>query len=179
MRPAVEWDDVARNQPGALVLLREIILPLSLLAPAATYFGIQMFNVEWNAEYGYSMMRDRAPVIVVATYVFEVVSIYMLAGVFYLLARSEGRHPSFLDALRLSALGAIPLLLSGATLVIPFNVVFSMIATLYSLYLYYLGATRLIGIRESDATMFVGMAMLCMFILSGFLGAISAALGIT
>ena len=58
------------------------------------------------------------------------------------------------------------LMASGVTLVIPFNVIFSMMALLYSFYLYYLGATRLIGMQPSDATMFAGMAMVGMFYFS-------------
>ena len=53
-----------------------------------------------------------------------------------------------------------------------------MIAMLYSFYLYYLGAVRLIGIRPPDATMFVGVAMVCMLLLSGFMGGFASMLGI-
>lgn len=178
LRPEAEWDAVARDVPGASILLRNFLLPLSLLAPAATIVGMLLFDTGWNPEYGYSMMRERAPAIAVATYAFEITSVYMLAAVFYLLARTERRPPGFITTLQMATFGSIPLLLSGATLVIPFNVIFSLMALLYSFYLYYLGATRLIGMQPSDATMFVGMAMVCMLFLSGVMGAIGSALGV-
>lgn len=176
--PEAEWDAVARDMPGADVLLRGYLLPLSLLAPMATLVGMLVFDTGWNPEYGYSMLRARAPVIAVGTYAFEIASVYLLAAVFYLLARTERRSPSFLVTLQVAVLGSIPLLLSGATLLIPFNVIFSMIAMLYSFYLYYLGAARLIGIPPSEATMFVGVAMFCMLVLSGFMGGIASTFGI-
>ena len=178
LHPEAEWDAVARDMPGAAGLLRSILLPLALLAPIATIIGMFFFDTGWNADYGYSLLRDRAPVIAVATYAFEIASVYLLALVFHLLARTEGRTPGFLSSFQVAALGSIPLLLSGATLFIPFNVIFSMIAMLYSFYLYYLGAVRLIGIRPPDATMFVGVAMVCMLLLSGLMGGFASMLGI-
>ena len=178
LQPEAEWDAVAREMPGAVVLLRSFLLPLALLAPLATIIGMLIFDTGWNPEYGYSMLRDRAPMIALGTYVFEIASVYLLAVIFYLLARTEGRSPSFLVAFRLAVFGSIPLLLSGATLVIPFNVIFTMVAMLYSFYLYFLGAARLIGIRPSDASMFVGVAMICMMVLSGFMGGFASMLGL-
>ena len=178
LRPEAEWDAVARDMPGTSILLCHFLLPLSLLAPAATMTGMLLFDTGWSPEYGYSMIRERAPAIAVATYAFEIASVYMLATVFYLLARTEKHPPRFLITLQIAVFGSIPLLLSGVTLVIPFNVIFSMMALLYSFYLYYLGATRLIGMQPSDATMFAGMAMVGMFLLSGFMGAIASALGL-
>ena len=178
LHPQAEWVAVAHDSPGASVLLRGFLLPLGLLAPMATVVGMLVFDTRWNPEYGYSMLRDRAPIIAVGTYAFEIASVYLLAAVFYLLAHTEGRSPTFLATLQLAVLGSIPLLLSGATLVIPFSVIFSLIAMLYSFYLYYLGVMQLIGIPSADATMFVGVAMICMLVLSSFMGGIASMLGI-
>lgn len=177
LAPQAEWDAVAHEVPDAALLLRRFLLPLSLLAPLATIAGMILFDTTWNAEYGYSILHDRAINIAVATYVFEIASVYLLAAVLYLLARTEGRRPPFVVALQLAVFGSIPVMLSGAALVIPFGVVVTLVAMMYALYLYYLGAQRLIGIRESDATMFIGVTMFCMMVLSTLLGAIASALG--
>ncbi|MEO8102590.1 MAG: YIP1 family protein [Betaproteobacteria bacterium] len=178
LNPQAEWENVAREMPGATEMLRNVLLPLSLLAPAATVVGILVFDTRWHAQYGYSMLPDRAPFIALATCAFEIISVYLLAGVFYVLARSERQSPDFLVALRVALFGSIPVLLSGAMLFIPVNIVFSLVAIMYSFYLYYLGAARLIGIRPADATMFVGVAMVCMMVLSSLLGGLAAALGL-
>lgn len=178
LNPQAEWEAVARDMPGSLVLLRDYLMPLSLLAPLATVVGMLTFDTRWNPEYGYSLLRERAPVIALATYVFQIASVYLLAGVLYLLARTEGRSPGFLVTLRVAVFGSIPVLLSGVMLVIPFGVMFTMMAMLYSFYLYYLGAERLIGIRPADTAMFIGVVMVCMMVLSSIMGAIASALGI-
>lgn len=178
LHPTSEWDAVARDAPGAAVLLRNFLLPLSLLAPAATLLGMLAFDTKWNAEYGYSILHDRALSIAVATYVFEIASVYLLATVLYFLARTEGRRPSFLVALRVAVFGTIPVLLSGVALVIPFGVIVTMMAMIYSFYLYYLGAERLIGIRPADSAMFIGVVLFCMMVLSGVMGAVASALGL-
>ncbi len=176
--PQAGWDRMARDPLGAGVLLRNVLLPLALLAPAATMFGLLVFDTRWNPQYGYSLLHDRAPAIALATYLLQIVSVYLLAGVLYLLARTESRAPPFLAALQVAVFGSIPVLLSGATLVIPFNVVISMVAMMYSFYLYCMGVERLFGIRGSDSVMFIGVAMICMMILSGFIGGIASALGL-
>ena len=178
LNPVAEWDAVARDMPGTRLLLRNFLLPLSLLAPMATIIGILVFDTNWNPAYGYSTLRDRAPAIALATFAFEIASVFLLAAILYLLARTERRSPSFLVTLQVAVFGSIPVLLSGATLVIPFNVVFTMVAMLYSSYLYYLGAARLIGIRPADSAMLIGVAMICMLALSSVLGGIASALGV-
>jgi hypothetical protein len=178
LTPQAEWDAVARDAPSTGVLLRRFLLPLSALAPFATIAGMSVFDAKWSAEYGYSMLGDRAVHIAVATFVFEIASVYMLAAVLYFLARSERQRPSFLVALRVAVFGSIPVLLSGAALVIPAGMVVTLMAAMYAFYLYYLGVQRLIGIRESDSTMFIGVALFCMMVLSSLLGAIASALGI-
>jgi hypothetical protein len=178
LRPASEWDAIAHDAPGVGTMLRNYLLPLSLLAPLATMAGMLLLDTRWNAEYGYSQLRDRALVIAVATFAFEIASVYLLAVVFYFLARTEGRHPTFLVALQVAVFGSIPVLLSGVALVIPFGVIVTLMALIYAFYLCYLGAQRLIGIREADSTMFIGVAMFCMMVLSTLLGAVASALGI-
>ena len=79
-------------------------------------------------------------------------------------------------ALQVAVFGSVPVLLSGAALVIPFNVIVTLLAMLYSFYLYYLGDEKLIGIRPADSAMFIGVAMICMMVLSSVLGGIASTL---
>ena len=178
LTPQTEWDAVARDTPATSVLLRSYLLPLSLLTPLATVIGMLFFDTRWSAEYGYSILRDRAPFIALTTYAFQIGSVYLLAAVLYLLARTERRAPSFLVALQVAVFGTIPVQLSGVFLVIPFGVVASLLAMMYAFYLYYLGAERLIGVRPADSAMFIGVAMVCMILLSSIIGGIASATGI-
>ena len=175
--PEAEWDAIARDMPGTGILLRNFLLPLSLLAPLATAVGLSMFDENWSAEYGYSLLAARVVNIAVATFVFEIASVYLLAVVLYFLARTERQRPTFLVALRVAVFGSIPVLLSGAVLVIPAGMFVMLFAAMYAFYLYYLGAQRLIGVRESNSAVFIGVAMFCMMTLSSLLGAIASALG--
>jgi uncharacterized membrane protein len=178
LHPADEWDAIARDAPAVGTMLRNFLLPLSLLAPLATMVGMSLFDTRWNAEYGYSQLRDRALVIVVASYAFEIASVFLLAGVLFFLARTEGQRPRFLAALQVAVFGSIPVLLSGLALVIPFGGIVTLMAMIYAFYLYYLGAQRLLGIREADSAMFIGVALFCMMVLSTVLGALASALGL-
>ena len=176
--PDREWESVATEAPGQLSLMRDYILPLSLLAPAATFIGMWFFDTSWDADHGYALPRERIAGIVAATYAFEIASVYLLAIVFYLLARTEGCRPSFVAAFQVAALGSVPLLISGVLLVIPFNIILTMFAMIYSFYLYHLGAVRLMGIRPVNSAEFVGVSLTCLLVLSGFMGAAGAMVGV-
>ena len=73
LQPEADWDADACEMPGSVVLLRSFLLPL---APLATIIGMLIVDTRWNPEYG-SMLRDRAPMIALGTYVFEIASVFV------------------------------------------------------------------------------------------------------
>ena len=42
--PRAEWEEIARESIGIDALIRRYILPLSLITPAATVFGMKTFD---------------------------------------------------------------------------------------------------------------------------------------
>lgn len=176
--PEAEWETVAHEPRSAPQLFAYFLLPLCLLAPAASLIGMLVFDANWNADFGYAKMRTPAPVVALATFAFEIISVYLLAAVLYLFARTEGKRPDFFTATAVAVFGSIPVLLAGVALVIPFGALVLLVAAMYSFYLYHLGTVRLFGINAPDAAMFVGVAMIGMMVLSGILGGIASMLGL-
>ena len=176
--PQAEWESVANDPRKPSRLFVYFLLPLCLVGAVASLIGMLVFNANWNADFGYAKMRSPAPVVALATFAFEIISVYMLAAVLYLLARTEGKRPDFFTATAVAVFGSIPVLLAGAALVIPSGALVLLVAAMYSFYLYHLGAVRLFGINAPDAAMFVGVAMIGMMVLSGILGGIASALGV-
>ncbi|MEO8508052.1 MAG: hypothetical protein ABI593_10510, partial [Betaproteobacteria bacterium] len=52
VRPADEWDLIAREDTTVEELLRRFILPLSLLAPIASVIGMKFFDAGWDPDHG-------------------------------------------------------------------------------------------------------------------------------
>jgi len=104
-------------------------------------------------------------------------SIFALAAIMTLIAPMYQCKRDYLAALKVSAHGASPLLLSGVTLVLPVMVVVSMFALCYTLFLYYVGATTVLEIRRDQAE-FIGISMLLLTFVSMMAGMAAASIGL-
>ncbi len=58
-RPKAEWALIATEPTTIDMLLRRYIVPLCALAPIATFIGMRVFDVSWDAEQGYTVPADQ------------------------------------------------------------------------------------------------------------------------
>lgn len=176
-RPAAEWERIAGERTSVDELLRRYILPLAALAPIATFIGMEVFDRSWDADHGYLVPADQIFGAAATTFFAIVASIFALAAIMALIAPMYRRRPDFLSALKVSIHGASPLLLSGVVLVLPVLVVVSMVALCYTLFLYHIGVTRVLEIRE-DQFEFIGISLLLLTFASIMAGMIAASVGL-
>lgn len=176
-RPDAEWTLIASESTTVDVLLRRYILPLSALTPIATFIGMRMFDRAWDADHGYLIPRDQILSAALISFFAIIASIFALAGVMALIAPLYRCKRDFVAALKVAAYGAIPLLLSGATLLLPAMIVVSLVALCHTLFLYYVGATNVLQIREDQAE-FIAISLLLLAFLSMLAGMVAAGAGL-
>lgn len=176
-RPGAEWALIAREPSSVDVILRRYILPLSALTPIATFIGMNVFDRAWDADQGYLVPPDQIFNAAATTFFGIIASIFALAAIMTLIAPMYQCKRDYLSALKVSAHGASPLLLSGVTLVLPVMVVVSMFALCYTLFLYYVGATTVLEIRRDQAE-FIGISMLLLTFVSMMAGMAAASIGL-
>jgi hypothetical protein len=176
--PLAEWDRIASEPASADALLRRIILPLSLPAPIATIIGMNVFDRTWDPVRGYQVPPADIFSAGAATYFGTVGSILLLAAIFTLIAPMFGANRNYTAALKVATYGALPVLLAGATLVVPVMVIIAIVAVCHTLYLYWLGVGRLLAVAAVDRAEFVGIAMVILSALSGIAGGAASALGL-
>jgi hypothetical protein len=176
-RPAAEWALIAREPTSVDVMLRRYILPLSALTPIATFIGMTVFDRAWDVDQGYLVPPDQIFNAAATTFFGIIGSIFALAAIMALIAPMYECKRDYLSALKVSAHGASPLLLSGVTLVLPAMIVVSMVALCYTLFLYYVGATTVLQIRKDQAE-FIGISMLLLTFVSMMAGMAVASIGL-
>ena len=115
-RPDAEWELIAGEPTTVDMLLRRWILPLSALAPIATYIGMKVFDASWDVEQGYLVPSDQIFNAAATTFFGTIGSILALAAIMALIAPIYHCKRDYVAALKVAAYGAIPLLISGATL---------------------------------------------------------------
>jgi hypothetical protein len=176
-RPAAEWARIAREPTSIDVLLRRCILPLSALAPIATFIGMTVFDGTWDADQGYRVPPDQIFHAAATTFFGIIASIFALAAIMALIAPMYESRRDYLSALKLCAHGASPLLLSGVMLVLPVMIVVSMVALCYTLFLYYVGAAVVLQVRRDQAE-FIGISLLLLTFVSMMAGMAAASIGL-
>jgi hypothetical protein len=177
-RPTEEWDRIAAETTSVDLLLRRYILPLSLLAPVATVIGMKTFDREWDPLHGYLVPADQIFAAGATTFFAMIGSIFMLAAIFALLAPMFGAPRNFLAALKVSAYGAIPLMLAGATLLLPVMALVGLVGLCHTLFLYWVGVRRVLQVSEGSQTEFVGISLLLLAAASTVLGALASSAGL-
>jgi hypothetical protein len=176
--PRDEWERIARERSSVDELLRRFILPLSLLAPIASVVGMKVFDAEWDPKYGY-VVPDKDIYAAGATTLFaSIVSVFALAGIFVLIAPLYGSTRDYLTALKVATYGAVPVLLAGATLVLPMMTPVTVGGLAYSLFLYWLAARQVLHVGPEHQAEFVGISMVLLILASTLAGGAASAIGL-
>lgn len=177
LRPRKEWERIAEEDTSVDVLVRRYIVPLSMLAPIATSIGMRVFDRSWDGDHGYRVPPGEIFAAAATTLFASIASVFALAGIFVLLARFYGSTRDFRVALKVATYGAVPLMLAGATLVIPVMAIVAIVALVHSLYLFSLGAKQVLLVKRNEQAEFVGISMLLLSVASTFVGAVASHLG--
>lgn len=178
LRPADAWERVAEEPASVDDLLRRVILPYALLAPIATGIGMTMFDARWDPLHGYQVAPDRIFATAATTYFSIVASILALAAIFVRLAPAFGTSASYRAALNVAAFGSLPMLLAGATLLLPVMAIVGLLALCHTMFLYWVGARAVLGVAAGDRSEFVGISLLLLSAFSVVAGAAASSIGL-
>lgn len=177
-RPQDEWEAIAREPVSVDTLIRRYILPLSLLAPISTVVGMKTFDRGWNPAAGYLVPPEAIYSAGATTLFATIASIFVLAAIFKLIAPMYGSSRDYASALKVATFGAVPVLLAGATLVMPVMVMVTVVALCYTLYLYWLGVGRVLNVSAGAQAEFVGISMTLLGGASTLIGALASSIGL-
>ena len=178
LTPTQAWDEIAREPASVDLLIRRYIVPLGLLAPIATVIGMKMFDASWSPAHGY-LVPPEAILSAGATTLFaSIVSIFVLAGIFVLIAPMYGSSRHYPSALKVATYGAVPVLVAGALLFLPVMVMVSVVALCHTLFLYWIGVRRVLDVPENACTEFIGISLTMLGGLSSILGAALSSAGL-
>lgn len=178
LHPSTEWDRIAAEDTTIDVLIRHFLLPLALLAPAATFIGIKYFDASWDETLGFLVPPQQAFAAAATTLFASVASVFALAGIFVLLAPMYGSSRDYRVALKVATFGAVPMLLAGAVLFLPVMALIGLIGLSHTLFQYWLGARKVLLVPAKDQTEFVGIAMLLLIVASSLAGAAVSSAGL-
>ncbi len=177
-RPTEEWDRIANEKTSVDALLRRYILPLALLAPIATVIGMKTFDRDWDPAHGYRVPSEQIFAAGATTYFATVGSILLLAAIFCAIAPLFGATRDYLAALKVATYGAIPVMLAGATLLMPAMAIVAMVGVCHTLFLLWIGVRRVLDVPPGTQAEFVGISLVLLILASVIIGAAAGAIGL-
>ena len=172
--PKTEWQTIdSENDTSVIVLTKYVLLLAAIPAVAAfigygvigySVFGFRVASVDWGIRQA------------IIQYVTMVGGVYLTALVINLLSENFGSKKSFDKAFSLVAYAYTPAFIGGV-----FNIYYSLsivasLASIYSLYLLYVGLTPMMKTPDDKRTSYFVVSLLVMVAASVILGLVLAAL---
>ena len=74
--------------------------------------------------------------------------------------------------------GAIPVLLAGATLLVPIMAIVTIVGLCHTLFLFWIGVRQVLKVPPGDEAEFVGISLVLLTFLSVLVGAAASAIGL-
>ena len=174
--PRTEWPLIADHQTDTAGLYATHVIPLAAIGPLCSFLGLSILGV------GLPMFGHyRVPLLsglghAVIGFVLTLAGVFILGKIISLLAPHFSAQTDEAQALKLAAYSATPAWLGGVFQLLPSLAVLGLIASLYSLYLLYIGLPLLMKAPAEKAGTYT-LAVVGVAIVVGIvLGAISAAL---
>ncbi len=162
--PKTEWQVIAGESPSIGQIMTGYVLPLALIPAVAKIIGLAFIGGMLSV--GYSVASG------VLAFVVAVLAVYLVAYIIDFLAPNFGSQRNLGRALQLVAYSSTPGWIAGALYIFPFLGWIVMLASLYGLYLLYLGLPPMMKTPQDKVVIFLVIAIIAVCVVYAVVGAI-------
>ncbi|MCI4444502.1 MAG: YIP1 family protein [Candidatus Aminicenantes bacterium] len=158
LNPKAEWEKIKAEPQTSTELFTSYLAILAAIPSAAQFLGYWLIGLSipfrGHIRVGFGFSLGRA----VVSYVFLLISVYILALIINALAPTFSSRSSQVNALKLAAFSMTPYFVAGIFYIIPVLSVIVLLAGLYGLYVLYLGFQS--GLMETPPEKVMGYFVL-------------------
>jgi hypothetical protein len=133
LTPKTEWPVIAAEQPNTMQIVTGYVIPLAAIAFVAQVIGYGLIGFGPLSSFSYGLGMG------LIAFISAVAGVYIMAYVIDFLAPNFGSEKNFGRAFQLVAYSYTPAWVAGILHIIPVLGVLVLIASIYGLYLMYLG----------------------------------------
>ncbi|MBI3044545.1 MAG: DUF1282 family protein [Betaproteobacteria bacterium] len=167
MQPKSEWAVIENEQTDTKMLYTRYIAILAIIPVAATFLSL------FGGRIGMGLVLGA----IVIQYVLSLVMVYAVAYIAEILAPNFDGNRDSSGALRLTAYAMTASWVAGVLAIVPFlGWLLSFLGSLYSIYLFFLGAPVLMKVPESKAVPYSILVMVAAIVLGIIIGFIATAI---
>ena len=165
VQPATEWQVIASEAQTLSGLFTGYVMILSAIPALAGFVGLSMVGIGVLGA-TYRMPLGLGVVHAVTSYLLSLGFVYGLALVVDLLATAFGARRNFMQALKLAAFVPTPYWIAAALTVIPSLWIVTVLVSLYSLYLVYVGLPALMQAPPDKAVPYLVVVLMATLVMT-------------
>jgi hypothetical protein len=172
LSPQTEWQVVDAEPATPAELYTGYILPLAAIGPIAMIIGYSVAGISTPFMGTYRVPIGSSIASALVSYVLTLAATYVLALIIDAMAPTFNGQRGQVQALKVAAYSSTPSWLAGIFLLIPVLGILTVIGSLYSLYLLYLGLPVLMKSPREKAltyTVVVVLAAVVLFLLTSMI----------
>ncbi len=174
LAPSVEWPVIASEPSSESAIYLQYVAPLAAIGAVAGFIGRSVIGVSVPFLGNYRTPIVSGFVFALLAYALTFLVVFVVAKLVDAFAPTFGGQRDPLQALKVTAYSYTPAWIAGALQIIPALGIVGLLAGLYGLYLVYLGLPVLMRCSKEKAIGYSIAVVLCAFVLSLIIGAISA-----
>lgn len=172
--PSTEWPVVAGETESVQSVFTRYVVPLAAIGPICGFIGGQVFGI--NAVFVRihpSLMWSLSTAI--SQYVLTLIGVFVIAWVANFLADKFGGTESYERAFRLCAYSFTAGWVAGVFDLIPSLALLVLLASLYGIYLFYLGASPMMGVPKGKAAGYTAVTIIGAIVVYLIVGLLTSA----
>ncbi|HJX72395.1 MAG TPA: Yip1 family protein [Bacteroidales bacterium] len=175
LNPKTEWNAIQQEQTSSTDLLIKYLIPLVLIPVIASFIGFGLIgrNMPIVGHIGSVSFGIRYAILMLVN---MILGVYLTAFIIDVLAPAFSAVRNYNNAFRLVVYSYTPMLVAGVLYILPALSILVFIASIYGLYILYLGLKPMMQVPEDKVTVYFIVSLLVLiavyFILSIILSAI-------
>jgi hypothetical protein len=158
--PKSEWEVIAPETTPTAELYKSYIIPLAAIAPIASFIGLSVVGF---GPFRLPIMSGLTSAVI--SYVFGLVGVFLIGLIINALAPTFGGEKNPMQALKVAAYAYTPAWVAGVLQLIPALAILVLLASLYGLYVLYLGLPVLMKSPKEKALGYTVVVIICAIVI--------------
>jgi hypothetical protein len=160
MTPKTEWPAIAAEQPNTTQIVTGYVIPLAAIGFVAQVIGYGLIDLGPLSSFTYGLGMG------LISFIAAVAGVYIMAYVIDFLAPNFGSEKNFGRAFQLVAYSYTPAWVAGILHIIPYLAILVFIASLYGLYLMYLGMPTMMKTPQDKVVPYLVVSIIVILVVS-------------
>jgi hypothetical protein len=177
LSPATEWPVIEQEATSAATLISSYVVPLAGASAVASFIGVSLVGQSLSILGTFRVPIASGLGMAVFGFAMAIVSVFVVSAIVTALAPSFGANKDSVQATKVTVYSFTPAWAAGVLQILPALGPLVLLASLYSVYLLYLGLQQLMKAPADKAVGYTAVVVICTIVLSAVIGAITGSIG--